>query len=532
MSFDLTGQKVSFTYGNLVQYRDSSFYDGFGNPIIISNSSSGSSGVSQSYVDASLIQRDVSISNLQTYTDASLVLLKTYDDARWIDINRNGFLNQTDTSISFDPSLYVFTLSSTGSSWKYIRGGIEYTIMGDVSVQLPGNPPSTAVYYITIDSTDGTLTQSTTVWTLMDQALSVASIRFDSTNTPTYFLAEERHTALIDTRMHYYLHNTIGTRYISGGVLNGPKVTGSDSSDNCFGVLTNPIIADEDIVITLPTLVRPSDVNTNVYTVFYRTSPSVWDWVVNPVPYTYAPGSFIQWDNNGVMTTGTNTQYYNWYIVYTDKISSGQYIMIPGRGNYNTLTLAQQEDPKTFDFSGLGIAEYVIAYQLTYQARNGNSGMLGSCRLAAAPVLINEGVVFNTSSTIPNGVTQGYVDGSLGARDASITDLYNNKLNIVDASNNYAKYYVGLTICTSTYTLNPSDNGSVVDCSGTFLVNLPNTFNIGFSSTIFNSGIGTVTLNASTLLSINSSVNITTQYSAASVIYKGSNTWYAFGNLN
>jgi hypothetical protein len=48
MSFDLTGQKVSFTYGNLVQHIDGSFYNGFGLPIDISITA----GASIVYVDA------------------------------------------------------------------------------------------------------------------------------------------------------------------------------------------------------------------------------------------------------------------------------------------------------------------------------------------------------------------------------------------------------------------------------------------------------------------------------------------------
>jgi len=38
MSFDLTGQPVSSTYGRVVQYVSGSFYDGFGNPVSISGS--------------------------------------------------------------------------------------------------------------------------------------------------------------------------------------------------------------------------------------------------------------------------------------------------------------------------------------------------------------------------------------------------------------------------------------------------------------------------------------------------------------
>ena len=39
MSFDLTGQLVSSTYGRVVQYVSGSLYDGFGNPVSVSGSS-------------------------------------------------------------------------------------------------------------------------------------------------------------------------------------------------------------------------------------------------------------------------------------------------------------------------------------------------------------------------------------------------------------------------------------------------------------------------------------------------------------
>ena len=36
--YDLTGNKVSFTYGRLVQIASGSYYDGFGNPLNLSGS--------------------------------------------------------------------------------------------------------------------------------------------------------------------------------------------------------------------------------------------------------------------------------------------------------------------------------------------------------------------------------------------------------------------------------------------------------------------------------------------------------------
>ena len=48
---------------------------------------------------------------------------------------------------------------------------------------------------------------------------------------------------------------------------------------------------------------------------------------------------------------------------------------------------------------------------------------------------------------------------------------------------------------------------------------------------ILNTGVGTITLDASTLLSKNSASTITDQYAGATVVHKGSGNWFAFGDL-
>ena len=54
----------------------------------------------------------------------------------------------------------------------------------------------------------------------------------------------------------------------------------------------------------------------------------------------------------------------------------------------------------------------------------------------------------------------------------------------------------------------------------------------GFQTTIINTGTGIITLNASTLLTADSSVNIRSKYSGATAAHKGSGIWYAIGNLS
>ena len=55
MSYNLTGQKVSLTYANLLQYVDGSFYNGLGVPVNIDTSG----GVSQYYVDSNFVKKYV-----------------------------------------------------------------------------------------------------------------------------------------------------------------------------------------------------------------------------------------------------------------------------------------------------------------------------------------------------------------------------------------------------------------------------------------------------------------------------------------
>lgn len=190
--------------------------------------------------------------------DTSALLPKSDFD----DIQRYGFLDQAETSISFNDSTYVFTLGSVGATWNYWRNGVKYTITGSKTVTLPGTPPTAGVYFIYIDATDGTLTQSTTVWTLTDTKVPVALIIWNNTLTPKYHIGDERHTCLIDRRMHYYEHSTEGARYISGGSLSSYSLDTDTNAAHTFAV-TACKIADEDIIHTNAALSDP-DGNTAV----------------------------------------------------------------------------------------------------------------------------------------------------------------------------------------------------------------------------------------------------------------------------
>ena len=94
--------------------------------------------------------------------------------------------------------------------------------------------------------------------------------------------------------------------------------------------------------------------------------------------------------------------------------------------------------------------------------------------------------------------------------------------------------YVNINSKTSDHVVDVSDLNNTIEASGTFSIYLPINVSVGYQTTILNVGNGTITISPSTgaiVYSTSSLLDLTDQYSAASVLYKGSNIWSAFGNL-
>ena len=336
-----------------------------------------------------------------TYNETTQVWENIYPKLS-LDIQRCGFLNQTETTLFFNNTAspvtdnnvtvpaYSFKLGDVGAGWTYYINGRRYTITESKTVALDSinTPPLANTYYIAIrNNNTGTISSSTSVWSLSDpNIIPVAIIRFNNTLTPNYWLAEERHTILIDRRTHLYNHITKGTQVLLAGALSGYTVNTASDSATTFAISATSL-ADEDIIINSAAL---SDTNgtTNNYIIFYRTNATTWAWKESLVPFSYRAGSYIQYDLNGVLTIGINSRWYNTYLIFTNYSGLGRYILISGRNAFTSLALAQAEDVSAFDWTGLGIAEYAIAYQLTWSAATGNTN-LGKVRLAAIPKRIN-----------------------------------------------------------------------------------------------------------------------------------------------
>lgn len=119
-----------------------------------------------------------------------------------------------------------------------------------------------------------------------------------------------------------------------------------------------------------------------------------------------------------------------------------------------------------------------------------------------------------------------------------LTQLYtaagtaDNVATLADLSTLAAKDLTVVPI-SAAYTLTPADSGKVFECNGTFAVTLPNGISGNMQATIVNVGIGAITLAAETTLqSKDGAVILANQFGAATVYHRGSDIWFASGDLS
>lgn len=376
------------------------------------------------------------------------------------DIGRVGFVNQTETGLFFNDTnapvtndgtsvpAYSFQLYATGTSWSYYLDGVKRTITGNKTVPL-GSPPTKNRYYITItNNITGDLTAGTGVWDLLDETvLPVAIVNYDPSATPKYWLADERHSVLIDRREHYRVHYTQGTKLISGFGLTNVEfgISSPTNANNTFGIAETKTL-DEDILLTQTALTEPDGTNTD-YVVFYRTA-GVWYWKLSNAPYIYNVGNangLIQRDNGTDMVDVVgNNNYINTYLIATNYVTDSQaarFIVVAGPTEYNSLSAAQAEDVSLLNLTGIGIAEYVIGWRLTWKYTSSFTTS-GKARLEVTPKMVNisaatiaaaGGALHNTLSGLQGGTANEYYHLTSAEHDATIFN-YDNTVNLIKGS--------------------------------------------------------------------------------------------------
>ena len=341
-----------------------------------------------------------------------------------VDIGRSGFLNNTQTSISYSGNNTFFLANTNGAGgWDYYLSGVKYHVTGTSSVNLNAtNPPPNGTYYITIQNNGtGTLSSSTSTWNTDDSStVPVAVVIYNSGSNPTYVVRDARHLVTIDRHMYTYLNSTQPTVAAPFGALSGYTVNPASPTDanNTFAV-SSTIVIEEDLYHPAITLTDGNGLVSNNYSVLYRSNATNYLITQSALPFLYQAAGYIQWDNAGTLTQGTNNNYYNTYLLFTALGNKEGFLIVPGRGEFASASAAQAEDPTTFDFTGFPDFEFIFAYQLTWQAKSTHTST-GKVALAVAPRKI--AVASAAPVAIPATTVHNQLAGLQGGFDN--TELY------------------------------------------------------------------------------------------------------------
>lgn len=159
----------------------------------------------------------------------------------------NGFVDASQSTISFDNASRTFTIDGIGSPFSYTvySSGIEVNVTQLLSIQIDDTE---GLHYIYIDSAGAIQKTQTFTLTLITDYAYVAVIYWDATNKESILVQDERHGRIMDSQTHVYLHNTIGAAYQSGFALGNISADGDGDLDASAQLsVANGILRDEDI---------------------------------------------------------------------------------------------------------------------------------------------------------------------------------------------------------------------------------------------------------------------------------------------
>lgn len=123
-----------------------------------------------------------------------------------------GFINRTDSIVSFSDSSQVLIIEPV-SSYDYYIHGVKHTISTTKSKSLI----TQGMNHFYIDSDENLqVTTSFDRDILLRNNAYIAAVYWDATSSQHIYIGDERHGITWDWNLHYYMHTTVGTRYKSG----------------------------------------------------------------------------------------------------------------------------------------------------------------------------------------------------------------------------------------------------------------------------------------------------------------------------
>ena len=286
-----------------------------------------------------------------------------------------GFVNRTDSVISFDNPTLTLTVQPTTDSFIFYSNGQKYIKTSSVSSTIDD---TTGVWFVYFDS-DGELTTSQTFWDL-EVAVPVCTLYWNSSDGSAYILSEERHGLVMSWRTHEYLHLTRGTQIESGGFTLGNYTLSGDGTDDSDAQVsfTDGIIWNEDIDIHIEDSPSPSGSFQQILDpvakipVCYMTGNAEWH-IDTATDYACKQGtSRLQWNKysggSWSVEDVSNDDHFVAMWVYATTSFSEPIIAVLGRHDDASLLEALENNTVAELYDGtLPWLEYKLLYRLIFK---------------------------------------------------------------------------------------------------------------------------------------------------------------------
>jgi hypothetical protein len=290
-----------------------------------------------------------------------------------------GFLNLTDSVLSFVDGTRTFTIAPAVSAFEFYCAGVRFEKISGQNIVIPDTEGLHFIYF----DCDGNL-QSTTTFSIsliLSEAL-VAVIYWDATNNEAILIGEERHGLTMDGATHALWHLALGTSFLSGLALNtiDADASGNNNTSAQLGVDAGEI-ADEDIRHTIGAQAHPANLP-----VFFLDGASA-EWrrdAATDYPVKRFGTNRLAWNEftGGAwqQTEVGNNDFMNMHIFAVNDPDQ-PIIAVQGQDAYGNVNAARQGanvEINNLILSGLPTAEFIVIATVIFQTSNGYTNAVQS----------------------------------------------------------------------------------------------------------------------------------------------------------
>lgn len=286
-----------------------------------------------------------------------------------------GFVDRTDSTISFNDSTRTFTIAPATTSYEVWTKGVKRTKSTTETVVIPN---TSGLHYVYFDAS-GVLQQQSAFFNLETQT-PVAYIYWNATTASAPFVADERHGVVMDWKTHEYLHRTRGAVIASGFGASNYTVGGNGTSDSHIQLnLDSGVFYDEDLKIEIthsntPSAIWQQDLQGPArIPMFYLDGSAEWK-IDSPTDFPLKQGTARpQYNVNTAGTWSTadisNNSFGVTFILATNNIN---YPIIGIIGQTEKLAQGNAEALSWGDLvlTGFPVVEFRPLYKIVYQCKD------------------------------------------------------------------------------------------------------------------------------------------------------------------